>query len=373
MNFTNVLRDDEKIIFGLRELYSGYGYSQYQMNKFEEYDLYVKNKDFLVSENIITFTDTNGKLMALKPDVTLSIIKNREDNPESLQKVYYHENVYRVSGSTKAFREILQVGLECIGNIDSYCIYEVLTLAAKSLFMISDDCMLDISHLGAVSDAIAEIGCSPSTADKLLKCVGEKNIHGISDICRQEGIDEEKAAFLKALVATYGSPATVIPKLEGWANEYNSNSLRELISICKALLNCGFADKMHIDFSVINDMSYYNGIVFKGFIKGVPMGILSGGQYDKLMKKMGKRSRALGFAVYLDMLERLWDNSDQYDVDVVLLYDESTDVSTLDSKVSAIRSEGVSVTAQKAIPQNLRYRKLLKIKNGEVISLENNA
>ena len=28
-------------------------------------------------------------------------------------------------------------------------------------------------------------------------------------------------------------------------------------------------------------------------------------QYDKLMKKMGRRSRAVGFAVYLDMLERL--------------------------------------------------------------------
>ena len=373
MNFINVLREDEKIIFGLRELYSRYGYSQYQMNKFEEYDLYVRNKDFLVSENIITFTDTNGKLMALKPDVTLSIIKSREDDPTSLQKVYYHENVYRVSGSTKAFREILQVGLECVGDIDSYCIYEVLTLAAKSLYMISDDCMLDISHLGAVSDAITATGCSPTSADKLLKCVGEKNIHGISDICRQEGLNEEKAVFLKALISTYGSLTTVIPKLEALADEYKSNSLRELLSICNTLLNCEFADKIHIDFSVINDMSYYNGIVFKGFIKGVPTGILSGGRYDKLMKKMGKKSRALGFAVYLDMLERLWDKSNQYDVDAVLLYDESTDISLINDKISALRASGSSVTAQKSIPKNLRYRKLLTIQNGEVISLENNA
>ena len=373
MNFTNVLKDDEKIIFGLRELYSGYGYSQYKMNKFEEYDLYAKNKDFLVSDSVITFTDFGGKLMALKPDVTLSIIKNREDDPDALQKVYYHENVYRVSGSTKAFREILQVGLECVGDIDSYCIYEVLTLAAKSLYMISDDCMLDISHLGAVSDAIDAIGCSAASADKLLKCVGEKNIHGISDICRSEGIDEQKADFLKALISTYGSPDTVAPKLELLSNKYNSDALRELISICRSLKACGFAEKMHIDFSVINDMSYYNGIVFKGFIKGVPTGILSGGQYDKLMEKMGRKSKALGFAVYLDMLERLWDNAGQYDVDAVLLYGEDTDISLLDAKISGLRAKGISVTAQKVVPKNLRYRKLLTIKNGEVVSLENNA
>ena len=62
---------------------------------------------------------------------------------------------------------------------------------------------------------------------------------------------------------------------------------------------------LRIDFSVVNDIKYYNGIVFKGFIDGVPTGILSGGQYDKLMKKMGKSDKAIGFAVYLDEIEKL--------------------------------------------------------------------
>ena len=98
----SVLKNDERAIFGLRSLYSRYGYSQYKMNKFEEYDLYVRNKDFLVSDNIITFTDTSGKLMALKPDVTLSIIKNGKDVPGVLEKVYYDENVEE--GSSYSYR-----------------------------------------------------------------------------------------------------------------------------------------------------------------------------------------------------------------------------------------------------------------------------
>ena len=61
---------------------------------------------------------------------------------------------------------------------------------------------------------------------------------------------------------------------------------------------------VHVDFSVVNDMKYYNGFAFKGFIEGVPTGILSGGQYDGLMKKMGKTSQAIGFAVYLDELNK---------------------------------------------------------------------
>ena len=51
----SVLNNDEKAIFNMRSLYKQYGYSQFKMSKFEEYDLYVKNKDFLVSDNVITF------------------------------------------------------------------------------------------------------------------------------------------------------------------------------------------------------------------------------------------------------------------------------------------------------------------------------
>ena len=49
------------------------------MSRFEEYDLYVANKDFLISDEVITFTDRSGRLLAMKPDVTLSIIKNAPD------------------------------------------------------------------------------------------------------------------------------------------------------------------------------------------------------------------------------------------------------------------------------------------------------
>ena len=71
-----LLKSEERAIFNLRSLYRKYGYAPFKMSKFEEYDLYVRNKDFLVSDRVITFNDTNGKLMALKPDVTLSIVKN---------------------------------------------------------------------------------------------------------------------------------------------------------------------------------------------------------------------------------------------------------------------------------------------------------
>ena len=45
-----LLRSEEETIYRLRGLYEGCGYSPFKMSKFEEYDLYVRSKDFLVSE-----------------------------------------------------------------------------------------------------------------------------------------------------------------------------------------------------------------------------------------------------------------------------------------------------------------------------------
>ena len=98
----SIMSKEERAAFSLCALYEDAGFKKYRMSKFEEYALYVQNKDFLVSENVITFTDTDGKLLALKPDVTLSIIKNTRPT-DGVMKVYYKENVYRVSKGTRSY------------------------------------------------------------------------------------------------------------------------------------------------------------------------------------------------------------------------------------------------------------------------------
>jgi len=344
------------------------------MSKFEEYDLYVRNKDFLVSENVITFTDVDGKLMALKPDVTLSIIKNSREDTGSVQKMYYNENVYRASKETRAFKEIMQTGLEAIGDIDDYCICEVVMLAAKSLECISDDYILDISHMGIVSQAMEGIEISAKGKAALLKALGEKNAGGIAAVCNAEGIDEKSAELLKSLVTVYGAPDKVIAELKSIAKgEQFADAIKQLESITEMLTLNGFADKVRIDFSVINDMGYYNGVVFKGFVNGVPDGVLSGGQYDNLMKKMSRKSGAIGFAVYLDVLERMYEDSLGYDIDTVLIYDEGAELCNINSAVKKMTDKGESVIAQKAKPEKLRYKRLVKLCGMEVEEIENNA
>lgn len=364
----------EKVIYKLRSVYNQFGYSQYKMSKFEEYDLYARNKDFLISDSAITFMDTNGKLMALKPDVTLSIVKNSKDDSQTLQKLYYNENVYRVSKSTHSFKEIMQVGLECLGNIDDYCICEVLTLAAESLGAISPESILDISHLGLLSQVIDAMGIPSDKKDALLKCIGEKNPHELTSLCRSCGVSEDRITMLKQIVLTGGAPDVVLPKLkELLSGITDTEPLERLLRITGALEGSQIKQMLRFDFSVVDDIHYYNGIVFKGFIHGLPSSVLSGGQYDKLMRKMNRKSGAIGFAVYMDALERLDIQKKDFDVDTVLLYEDGTALTAIQAQVKARTDRGESVMVQRFLPENIKCRQILKLRGSEVEILENNA
>ena len=292
----------ERVMFTLRSLYGSHGYTRFKMNKFEEYDLYAGNKEFLLSDSVLTFTDGNGKLMALKPDVTLSIVKSTRDDPQTLQKLYYNENVYRAAkGGT--YQELMQVGLECIGNVTEETTAEVLDLAAESLGRISDDPVLNLSHLGLLSDVITAIGLPENRITAVLERIGEKNLHELTALCQSCGITEDRIEILRKLVSCSGTAADVLPQLRSLlADLTETSAMEELEAVTGAVKN---PDCLQLDFSMVDDPNYYNGILFKGFLPGIPDSVLSGGRYDNLMKKMGRKSGAIGFAVYMDRLERL--------------------------------------------------------------------
>ena len=362
---TNKTNGGESYTYSLGRLYRGFGYSRYKMSKFEEYDTYVQNKDFLISDRVITFTDVSGKLLAMKPDVTISIIKNTEDTNKGVRKMYYKENVYRVSDGSHGFKEIMQTGLECIGDIDTYSISEVIMLACKSLEMASDEYVLDISHMGFVSGLLAEAGFNHSEKNAVLCAIGEKNLPELKALCAKKELSKDLEDKITGLVNIYGKATDVICKLkEISVNAETQKALEELTLMCDVFKNTTAADKISIDFSVVNDMNYYNGIVFRGYIEGIPTGVLSGGQYDKLMEKMGKSSKAVGFAIYLDLLEMLDTTAAEFDTDVLVIYNDSTSPEKVYALAEKYTNDGKTVLCVKNAPGNIRCKETICL-NGE--------
>jgi len=195
-----------------------------------------------------------------------------------------------------------------------------------------------------------------------MKCVSEKNIHGISELCRDNSIDADAAAPLVSLVSLYGKPSKVLEKIkEIDLGEEGKEALSEFSLALSVFDGDAACDSVQIDMSVTADENYYNGIVFKGFVEGVPESVLSGGQYDRLMNKMGRRSRAVGFAVYLDALEMISSKVPEYDFDVMLIYPDGMEPSELRAETEKIVGSGRSVFCCKRPNDKIKCKETVRI------------
>ena len=362
MNFA--LRPEEQAAFALRSLYQRCGYQQYTVSKFEEYDLYAQNKNFLSSKQILTFSDTNGRLMALKPDITLSIVKNTRDD-HSTRKLWYTEKVYRVPRNAYGFQEITQTGLEYIGLVDRYAMSEVLMLAARSLETISPRYVLELSHMGILSGILAKLDTPDSGA--ILAAIEEKNAHELSALCARLGLNAETASLLDALCRLSGPAATAIETLLALPlPEASRQAALELADSCRLLSAFG-TYSVHLDLSVLNDMDYYNGLIFRGFVDGIATSVLSGGRYDRLLERMGKSGGAIGFAVYLDELSRFLARDNAYDVDTLLVYEPEDDPATLIALARSLEEQGQTVRVQPVGETNITCRRKLNVLGKEIL------
>ncbi|MGM9662988.1 MAG: ATP phosphoribosyltransferase [Oscillospiraceae bacterium] len=303
----NILKPQERIALQLRYLYERSGYRKYHMSRFEEYGLYQENRRFLSSEQVITFTDLDGRLLALKPDVTLSIAKNAQPAPGECVRYYYSENVYRPNLESHTFQEISQMGVECIGAVDGAATEQVVSLAADTLRLSGgEDCVLALSHMGFVTGLLDAVGASEAVRPRLLGCIRNKNAHDLQAIAEEAGLSPQGIDALRRLTALSGPWQTVLAAAEPLAlNAPMGDALAELRSVSEALERAGRAASLRLDLSLVNDIAYYNGLVLQGYLAGLPRPVLRGGRYDPLMEQFTPGAGAIGFGVYLDELERL--------------------------------------------------------------------
>jgi len=349
----------EKLMYTFRRLYEQYGYRAFSMNKLEEYAFYAANMRFLEHPEVIVFSDLDGRLMALKPDITLSIVRNIDPDIRGVKKLYYAENVFRPSATAREFRELRQIGLECIGDVDLYTIAEVLSLSAKSLATVDAEHSLDISHLGIVSLMLDGHISDYSAREKVLCCIKQKNPHDLMRAALAAGMEERYADRLCSLVTLRGSFSETLRGAEALVPDEARPALSQLERLYE-ILRC---DNLRLDFSIVSDTDYYNGITFQGYVKNSPDAVLKGGQYDNLLLKMGKSGcHAIGFAIYFDALESYYRAVRRPVSDVFVWYDGKTPPEKVRQTVEEQTAAGKTVCANTVRPEDARFSRTIDIR-----------
>ena len=311
------LINENSIVSNLINIYERFGFKKIKLSKFEDYNLYNNNKDFLQTEHILTFMNLNGNLKSLRPDVTLSIVKKvLKDNEKETQKIYYIEDIYKIVSNE--YEEIPQVGVEIIGKLNNYSNLEIISMAIESLKSINKNYILEISNIDFISAIFEEINLEENLKIEILNNIYLKNKHDLEKLLNKN-VDNKYKKYILSFIELSGNYKDILKKLKSLIiNKKMQKSYEELKSLSFVFELYNNFDKILLDFSIESQLGYYNGIIFKGYIKESNDIILSGGRYDKLLNKFNSNKNAIGFAIYMDKLYEKNKTSDF--IDILILY-----------------------------------------------------
>ncbi len=313
-----------KIETAAREVFARHGYHVVQPPMFEYYDVY--DAAVTKAENMFKFFDNNGRMLALRPDLTTSVARIAATKPlgELPYRIAYSGSAFRndETFSNDRRREFSQAGIELIGNGGTDADAEVIEIAIEALLKFGvKDFQIDMGHADYYKGLAEIAGLDPIVSDKLRANINDKDFVAIEGILDGIDIDEKLKEVFMELPKMFGGIETAVAAAKNpIIGEKSRAALENLISVYEILKGKGLDKYISTDLGMVPNLDYYTGIIVKGFAKGVAFPICSGGRYNNLTEKFGKALPATGIAIGIervmtalsDIRERNDENASEY-------------------------------------------------------------
>lgn len=294
-------------------LYEKRGYGSVSTPALEYYDVFNFDSQTIAEENMFKLTDKSGRLVVIRPDNTTPLARiaaTRLKNAPRPLKLCYNQNVYRISGDYSGKRsEFSQVGIEIIGGSPEKADLEAIVTALRTLREMGDfygggvAYKLELGHAQFCRALLDSFGLDDEKRLAVTKYISAKNSSSL-DVIFGEG-EEMKNIMEKVrrIPRLYGNKSVISKARELCAGVLEAeNALDYLEKVYDILDENGFSENISIDLATVNDMDYYTGVVFRGYLDYTGETVLGGGRYDNLMSNFGENEGATGFGVNLSLV-----------------------------------------------------------------------
>ena len=293
----------------IKNLFVSRGFSEVITPGIEFYDVFSSDAHGIPQEKMYKLVDSKGRLLALKPDLTMPIARlaaTRLREQVRPLRLYYSQNIYTITPAlTGRSDEIPQIGVEIIGAGGKRTDLEVLVLALEALQSCNlDDFRLEIGHIGFFNTLIGKLNLDAEQTEEIRTLIQNKNFPALNDMLdRME--DKKTAAALKKLPALFGGEEVLDEAAKALDCPEVASYLEALRSLYQSLSELGLGERVSLDLGIVNRTDYYTGIVFKGYIEGLGTTALQGGRYDTLLSDYGKEEPAIGFSINVDAVAKV--------------------------------------------------------------------
>ena len=293
----NFIKERNAILKQFDNLAEDKGFIKVESDYFERYDDFKELNQRQNINELVKVQDLRGNLFLLQPDITSNIIKQvipRIETNISLE-LFYSDNIFYYEDGQIVTKR--QFGVEVIGqeNLDAD---EKMIQFIKEIFTLYNiDYAIEIGNQAVVNIVIDNLELSQEESNTLKRLLIDKNKRDLqvflSDVNAKEYND-----FLIACIEKQNDLISLINYVkDNQLDERLLQELQKLMNLSKAIDNTN----VWYDLSTVNQYDYYNGPIYKAYIKDYKEEVLSGGRYDYLTREFGSPTRALGFSLDMDV------------------------------------------------------------------------
>ena len=300
----------------------------------------------LDERRMLRFLDRDGRLVALRPDVTTAVarvVAQRYRDATAALRLAYFAPIFREETSMRGSeREYDQAGVELIGDPSLRADAEVIALLADALARCGLLAVeIDIGHVGFVNGFVE--GLPEAARAGVAAAARCGDLVGTIALSRDAGMDPTRIAALERGLRYRSAD------LAGARADAPAASLRALdtLDALQPLLEAsGIGGAVQFDLGFVPALPYYSGVVFQVTVADLGFPIATGGRYDGLLGRFGADRAATGFGITVPHLHQAlvasgWQAQAESFL-LVLAPADGDDAATL-RVASALRAAGVAV------------------------------
>src|SRR5258705_3550689 len=290
-------------------VFEGWSYEEITTPTVDYYSLFEHGMGRSQSHRAFRFTDTDGRMLALRPDVTSGVARAAvtifADSDRPL-RLCYAAPVFRQQPQSHVEwrRESTQTGCELIGSNTSVADMEVLAVASEILqnLALGLDYQITLNDVGIVKGIAAGHALDEGSRDELRHLVDSRNAADLESFLAHHGFAPEDRCALTQLTRLSGKRETLVRARRLIPNADSREALDRLDSLWSMIESLDLADHFEIDLGDVARLDYYTGLTFNIYVNGAAARVGSGGRYDGLTSAFGKPEPAVGFVLDLDAL-----------------------------------------------------------------------
>ncbi len=282
------------------------GFREIATPSMEFFDSFSGQRDIIPEENMIKFVDEQGRILVLRPDLTVPCARVAATKLKDCRplRLCYCQNTFRSKKDRYLdLKEITQAGCEIIGVDGPAADAEIIATAIKTLKAAGlTTFTIEIGQVNYFKGLMNDTDLPFREKDRLRHLIEKKDFLGLEKQVTALGIDGDLKTALIELPALYGG-TEILAKISGYHLTGKAHAAVEnLVAVVDILKKAGYEQYLAIDLGMVSALSYYTGMIFQGFVSGYGTPILSGGRYDHLVEKFGEPDGATGFSVNVNFI-----------------------------------------------------------------------